>query len=189
MASPPIGIAGMDSGRPSHETCPKCTTEMGVTTSQTAMQETKSPRTEATSASRTESGASSESPYHRRPSGVAAQRRARTAAKVNWNPGSAIASGSATNRARAATPSSDIERCRRPNDSALALATATRPARATLGSSSTTTRYANASMPVTTAVIRHGPPNPRSTIDAPRPSTAKLKPEIATRCDSPLRAK
>ena len=179
----------IDNGSPSQDTWPKCTTERGVTTSQTAIDETTRLRIAPTHASKAVVGASSSRPYHRSPSGLAAQRRASTAANVSWKPGSAIASGSIASRRIAIAPSSDVARYRRPHASAAAPATATNPARATLGSSSTATRYAAARPAVTTAVNRHGPPNTRIRIAVPIPSTAKLNPEMATRCDNPLRAK
>lgn len=189
IVRPPSGIAMIESGSPSHENWPKCTMEMGVTTSHTAIDETIRPRIAPIDASPRVDGASSSWPYHRCPSGVAAQRRASTAPKVSWNPGSVMAIGSAASSDIATAPSSDPARYRRPHASAIAPATATKPARTTLGSSSTTTRYAPASPAAATAVRRHGPPTDRITTAAPSPSTAKLKPEMATRCESPLRAK
>ena len=83
IARPPSGIAGIESGSPSHDTCPKWTTDVGVTTSHTARHETMRDLVAITAASGHESGASSSSPYQRRASGVAAHRSASTAAKVS----------------------------------------------------------------------------------------------------------
>lgn len=65
IAKPPIGIAGTDNGNPIQATCPKCTTDNGVTTSQTARHETRRPRMTRMVESTSESGTSSSCPYQR----------------------------------------------------------------------------------------------------------------------------